>query len=88
MITKTQVDLWQGDHEINPSVKFGGRSFGYIHGENGGYFFTWHDSLDATIESLEVDEIDGDGDLDLAELQAFLRDYLPTTSRGRSAWEG
>lgn len=86
-ITKSQVDLWQGETEIHgPSVKCGGRAFGYAHGDDGGYFFTWMDTLDATLASVEEDEVDGNGGLDQNAVAKFLRGYLPTTRRGRKMW--
>ena len=77
--TEPRVDLVQGEDDR-------GRKFGYVHGEDGGLFFTWNNTLDATIASIEEDEVDGDGDLDIDETAAFLRDYLPTTKRGRKMW--
>ena len=53
-----------------------GRNFGYVHGNDGGYFFTHMDTLEATIASLDVDEVDGDGGLEIAEVEEFLRDEL------------
>lgn len=86
-ITKSQVDLWQGDTEVHgPSLKMEGRAFGYVAGDEGGFFFTWMDTLDATIASVEEDEMDGAGDLDAEEVADFLREYLPTTRRGRRMW--
>jgi hypothetical protein len=78
-IQKSQVDLYQGDDDR-------GRSFGYVAGEDGGFFFTWGDTLDATLSSVEEDEVDGDGGLDHSDVVEFLRDYLPATKRGRRAW--
>lgn len=78
-ITKSQVDLWQGDGED-------GYPFGYVAGDDGGYFFTWLDTLDETLASVEADEVDGDSDLDESEVVEFLRGYLPTTKRGREMW--
>jgi hypothetical protein len=78
-VTKSQVDLVQGDDEQ-------GRKFGYVCGDDGGFFFTWGDTLDATLASVEEDEVDGDGGLDAGEVVGFLRDYLPKTKRGREAW--
>lgn len=77
-ISKHSVDLNQGQDEQ-------GRTFGYVAGDEGGYFFTWMPTLQETLASVEVDEVDGDGELDEAEVVDFLRDYLPTTKRG-SKW--
>jgi len=55
MTTKNDIDIvdaYQGSdgHE---------RPYGYIGIEDqGGYFFTWLDSLEATLDSLEADEVD------------------------------
>ena len=78
-IRKSQVDLSQGTTEQD-------RTFGYVRGEDGGMFFTWMDTLEKTIRSIEADEVDGDGGLDEAEVAEFLRDYLPTTPRGQKMW--
>lgn len=48
------------------------RDFGYICGDDGGWFFTWHDTLAETLESLEIDEVDGDGGLDEDDVREFL----------------
>ena len=80
-ITKSQVDLYQGDGE-------GGEKFGYVAGDGGGFFFAWKNSLDATLGSVEVDEVDGEGGLYESEVVAFLREYLPTTKRGKALWCG
>lgn len=74
-ISKSQVDLYQGDDAE-------GLPFGYVCGDDGGFFFTWRTSLSATLASVEEDAVDGDGGLDRSEVVAFLRDYLPTTRRG------
>jgi hypothetical protein len=71
---KTMIlDRYQGDDDQ-------GRKFGYIHGDEGGYFFTHLESLDATIGSLEVDQEDGDGGLETAEVEKFLREKLTAKS--------
>jgi hypothetical protein len=78
-ITRHQVDLVQGEGED-------GAPFGYVAGDDGGYFFTWRATLDATLASVDEDDVDGDGGLKKGEVVAFLRDYLPTTKRGRKMW--
>lgn len=78
-ITKSDLDLNQGKDAQD-------RTFGYVHGDDGGFFFTWMPTLEATISSVEVDEVDGDGDLSESEVVEFLREYLPTTKRGREMW--
>lgn len=36
-----------------------GNQFGYVYeADGGGYFFTWMDSLDATLRSIEIDRVD------------------------------
>lgn len=75
-ISKSQVELYQGRGSDE-------RAFGYVHGDDGGFFFTWHPTLEATLASVEEDEIDGDGGLDEGDVADFLREYLPTTKRGR-----
>lgn len=79
-ITKSQVDLNQGLGED-------GRTFGYVAGDDGGYFFAWHDTPEETLASVEEDEVDGHGGLDEAAVVEFLREYLPTTAKGRKLWE-
>lgn len=44
------------------------RRFGYVEGEDGGWFFTHMGTLDETLNSLEANEIDGDGGLTEAEV--------------------
>lgn len=78
-LTKSSVDLYQGRTE-------GELAFGYVRGEDGGFFFTWMDTLDATLDSVEEDEVDGDGELERDEVVEFLREYLPTTKRGTKMW--
>ena len=75
-ITKRQVHLHQGDDAND-------RAFGYVAGDDGGFFFTWMDTLDATLDSIEVDEVDGDGGLEESDVREFLASYLPTTAGGR-----
>ena len=48
------VDLHQGE-------TVSGKSFGWVgdlEGDSGGYFFTWGETLEETIGSLDPDEID------------------------------
>lgn len=85
MIATTQVDLWQGETE-NLGTKNGGRPFGFVHGDDGGWFFTWCDTLEDTLATLAEDEMSSDGGLDRDEVADFLRGYLPTTPRGRKMW--
>ncbi len=79
VLTPTSVSAVQDQTEE-------GRPFGYVHGADGGFFFVWHDTLEETLASIEEDEADGDGGLDEEVVVAFLRGFLPTTSRGR-VWE-
>lgn len=53
-----------------------GRDFGYVCGDDGGWFFTWHDTLEETVDSLEIDEQDGDGGLDEEDVRDWLKDKL------------
>jgi hypothetical protein len=78
-ITKRQVDLCQGQD-------FHDRDFGYVAGDEGGYFFTWMPTLSQTLDSIEEDEQDGAGDLDERNVRDFLESYLPTTKRGVKLW--
>jgi len=78
-LTANDVDLVQGQSGD-------GASFGYVHGEDGGFFFTWRPTLDATLASVEEDEVDGDGGLGESDVIEFLREYLPNTPRGRGMW--
>lgn len=64
-----QLDRYQGDGHS-------GRKFGYVHGDDGGYFFSHHDTLEATLDSLEEDSVDGDGGLDIGDVREFLREKL------------
>lgn len=78
-ITASQVELVQGAADD-------GLRFGYVHGEDGGFFFTWDATLDATLDSVEEDEVDGAGGLDRDDVVEFLRGHLPATKRGRRMW--
>lgn len=49
------------------------REFGYVCGDEGGYFFTWMPTLEATLASVEMDEVDGDGGLDEADVVEYIR---------------
>lgn len=63
-----------------------GRDFGYVHGEDGGFFFTWLETLGATVSSAEEDTVDGDGGLDRSDVVEFLCRRLPGTPKGRMLW--
>lgn len=78
-ISKHNVDEVQG-------IGANGRRFGYVHGEDGGFFFTWMPTLEDTLESVEVDEVDGDGGLSRGDVVDFLESHLPETARGKSMW--
>lgn len=78
-ITKHQVALCQGQDEA-------GRDFGYVAGDDGGFFFTWMPTLEATLDSIDEDEQDGDGGLAASDIREFLAAYLPTTGRGQRLW--
>lgn len=53
-----------------------GRAFGYIAGDDGGWFFTHMDTLDDTLYSLEEDEVDGNGGITPDEAYQFLLERL------------
>mgnify|MGYP000732833911 CR=1 FL=1 len=72
--------------DLNQGTDAQGRTFGYVHGDDGGFFFTWMPTLDETVDSVEVDEVDGDGDLTESEVREWLREYLPTTKRSLKVW--
>jgi hypothetical protein len=78
-LTAGDVALVQGQTESD-------RDFGYVFGEDGGFFFTWMPTLNETLDSIEADEQDGDGELDAAEVREFLAAYLPATSKGQGMW--
>jgi len=63
------LERYQGTTDDN-------KRFGYVAGDDGGYFFTWHDSLAQTLASIEEDEQDGDGGLDVDEVREFLEEKI------------
>jgi hypothetical protein len=63
------IDMNQGQTED-------GRTFGYVHGEDGGFFFTWMPTLAETLESVEEDEQDGDGGLTVEEARKALKEKI------------
>ncbi len=77
MITKNQVDLNQGDDDR-------GRAFGYVAGDEGGFFFTWMPTLEEALNSIKEDGQDGDGGLDESDVREFLAGCLPETLRGQA----
>lgn len=58
--------------DLNQGIDEHGRKFGYVHGDNGGYFFTWMPTLKKTLESVDVDSVDGDGGLNPRDVLKFL----------------
>ena len=60
----------------NQGIDEQGRTFGYVCGEDGGWFFTHLETIDATIESLDEDNQDGDGEISRSEAAEFLRTKL------------
>ena len=60
--------------DMNQGITEDGRYFGYIAGDNGGYFYTHMDTLDDTLDSLEVDEVDGSGGLGIDNVREFLKE--------------
>ena len=75
-ISEGCVSLYQGEDQHD-------RVFGYVSGDGGGFFFTWMPTLAETLDSIEEDEIDGDGGLRKSDVRDFLESYLPTTPGGR-----
>ncbi|ADG70105.1 hypothetical protein Plim_4298 (plasmid) [Planctopirus limnophila DSM 3776] len=75
-LTAAHVDLDQGTNDDD-------RKFGYVFGDEGGFFFTHMPTLQETLDSIEVDEVDGDGGLTSEEVVEFLRTYLPGKIRFR-----
>lgn len=69
MAIAATIDLHQG-------VDQHGRKFGYVSGDGGGYFFTWHKTLGETVASLEEDAVDGDGGLTEMEAALYLLDKI------------
>jgi len=67
--------------ERNQGLGDDGREIGYIstaHADDGGYFFAWMPTLDATLESLEADDTDRPTfGLDIA--RQFLRSQIAYT---------
>lgn len=49
--TRYTFDLKQGENDD-------GSDYGYIGDGDGGYFFTWKPTLEATLATLEADEVD------------------------------
>ena len=80
MLSKANVELTQGINRDD-------REFGYVSGDGGGFFFDWMPTLEETLDSINEDEMDGDGGLDADEVRDFLETYLPTTGKGRRAWD-
>mgnify|MGYP000987986307 FL=1 len=68
-MSKMTLDKKQGTTEDN-------RNFGYVSGDGGGFFFTWMDTLTETLDSVDADEVDGDGGLDADGVKGFLKDEL------------
>lgn len=62
--------------DMNQGVDQQGRKFGYVSGDGGGYFFTWHKTLGETIASLGEDMVDGDGGLSEIEVALYLLDKI------------
>jgi hypothetical protein len=80
-ITKSQVDLNHGEDNHD-------RTFGYVAGTDGGFFFTWMDTLEETLDSLESDGECGTGGLRKSDVREFLEGYLPNTPAGRKrSWQ-
>lgn len=68
-MTIMTLDRKQGITENN-------REFGYVCGDDGGWFFTWCDTLAETLDSIEIDTVDGDGGLSKCDVREFLATEL------------
>lgn len=66
MKTQIKIDMNQGRDEQD-------RKFGYAHGDEGGFFFTWMPTLAETLATIEEDEVDGDGGLTIEEATEAIR---------------
>lgn len=53
-----------------------GGDFGYIAGDGGGWFFTWYDDPGETLNSIEIDETDGNGGISEDEAREALEKIL------------
>lgn len=53
-----------------------GRDFGYVHGDGGGFFFTWMPTLEETLATIDEDGQDGDGGLTEGDVREFLRSEI------------
>jgi hypothetical protein len=60
----------------NQGITDSGKKFGYICGDEGGWFFTWHDTDEETLNSLEVDCVDGDGGIEYQDARKALKAIL------------
>ncbi len=78
-ISRKQLEMNQGRDQH-------GRPFGFVHGDEGGFFFTWMSSLGDTLDSVEEDSESSDGGLDRDDVIEFLRRELPKTRMGQDRW--
>ena len=83
MLARGEGGRKAGDAKMMVTIKQGrdenGRDFGYAHssyGKEGGFYFTWLDTLDATIDSVEEDKVAGGGGHDLMAVKHDLRNFL------------
>lgn len=71
---KITIDRHQGRTNQTPDGEE--RRFGYICGDDGGWFFTWMDTLEETLDTIEIDEIDGDGGISYWQAMEFLEEAI------------
>jgi len=72
--------FWAGDDKMK-NIEWQGYTidnirFGYVAGTEGGWYFTEHLDARDTLDSLEIDEIDGDGGLTHEDARSTLSAYL------------
>jgi len=75
MTDKTLLTL-----DDNQGTSQDNRTFGFVYSideeSDGGWFFTWMDTLSETLDSLEADEENGDGGLDECDVRCFLEEQI------------
>lgn len=73
-MAKMILDAFQGHDEQD-------RKFGYVCGDDGGFFFTWMGTLEETLATIEEDEQDGAGGLSDECVREFLSKRLAHSFR-------
>lgn len=81
MTNDLRIDFVQGYDDS-------GLAFGFIYREEGqgGWFFSWCESLAKTLRSIEPCSVEGDGGIDDDEVRDVLRSLLPMSKRGMTMW--